>query len=119
MKQIPEVTLVSMTAGTDDSGGFSSLFGESGTHVISFTFKLLAVEDRNKSSEEVAEEIRQIIAPMPEVINFSVLSETGGMGAMGGETPLTLKYTVMTSPRPIFLPNSWQKGSGRSPGRPR
>ncbi len=84
MKQIPEVTLVSMTAGTDDSGGFSSLFGESGTHVISFTFKLLGVADRNKSSEEVAEEIRQIIAPMPEVINYSVLSESGGMGAMGG-----------------------------------
>jgi HAE1 family hydrophobic/amphiphilic exporter-1 len=84
MNQIPEVTLVSMTAGTDDSGGFSSLFGESGTHVISFTFKLLAVEDRNRSSEEVAEVIRQIIAPMPEVINYSVLSESGGMGAMGG-----------------------------------
>ncbi|MEZ4998218.1 MAG: efflux RND transporter permease subunit [Bacteroidales bacterium] len=84
MKQIPEVTLVSMTAGTDDSGGFSSLFGESGTHVISFTFKLLGVEDRDRSSEEVAEEIRQIIAPMPEVINYSVLSESGGMGAMGG-----------------------------------
>ncbi len=83
-KQIPEVKLISMSAGTDDSGGFSSLFGSGGTHTVTFTIALVDVEDRNRSSEEVAEEIRQIIAPMPEVINYSVLSQSGGMGAMGG-----------------------------------
>jgi HAE1 family hydrophobic/amphiphilic exporter-1 len=83
-EQIPEVKLISMSAGTDDSGGFTSLFGESGTHVVTFTFALVDVEDRKRSSEEVAEVIRGIIAPMPEVINFSVLAASGGMGAMGG-----------------------------------
>ena len=85
-KQIPEVKLISMSAGTDDSGGLTSLFGQSGTHVVTFTFALLDVEDRKRSSEEIAEEIRGIIAPMPEVINFSVLAVSGGMGAMGGNT---------------------------------
>ncbi len=83
-KEVPEVTLISMSAGTDDSGGFSALFSEGGTHVITYTFKLLAVDQRSKSSEEVAELIRGIIAPMPEVINYSVTAESGGMGAMGG-----------------------------------
>ncbi|NLE33494.1 MAG: efflux RND transporter permease subunit [Bacteroidales bacterium] len=83
-KQIPEVELISMSAGTDDSGGFTSLFSQGGTHIVTFTFRLLDVEDRSRSSEEIAEEIRQIIAPMPEVINFSVLAQTGGMG--GGNT---------------------------------
>jgi HAE1 family hydrophobic/amphiphilic exporter-1 len=83
-KQIPEVKLISLSAGTDDSGGFSALFSSGGTHTISFTIALVDVEDRKRSSEEVAEEIRQIIAPMPEVINYSVLSQAGGMGAMGG-----------------------------------
>jgi HAE1 family hydrophobic/amphiphilic exporter-1 len=82
--QIPEVELISMSAGTDDSGGFTSLFSQSGTHIVTFTFRLLDVEDRSRSSEEIAEDIRQIIAPMPEVINYSVLAQTGGMGAMGG-----------------------------------
>jgi HAE1 family hydrophobic/amphiphilic exporter-1 len=83
-KQIPEVKLISLSAGTDDSGGFTALFGQSGTHVVTFTIALVDVEDRNRSSEEVAEVVRGIIAPMPEVINYSVLSQSGGMGAMGG-----------------------------------
>ncbi|MCA1740880.1 MAG: efflux RND transporter permease subunit [Bacteroidales bacterium] len=82
--QIPEVKLISMSAGTDDSGGFTALFSQGGTHVVTYTFALLGVEERSRSSEEVAEEIRRIIAPMPEVMNFSVLAEAGGMGAMGG-----------------------------------
>jgi len=83
-EQVPEVSLISMSAGTDDSGGFRALFSEGGTHVITYTFKLLGVGERSRSSEEVAEVIRRIIAPMPEVINFSVSAESGGMGAMGG-----------------------------------
>ncbi|MGI6304608.1 MAG: hypothetical protein ACOXZQ_01895 [Bacteroidales bacterium] len=55
-----------------------------GTHVATFTFALVDVEERKRSSREVAEQIRGIIAPMPEVINFSVLSESAGMGSMGG-----------------------------------
>ena len=82
-KQIPEIKLISMSAGRGDKI-ITSLFRQSGTHVVTFTFALVDVEDRKRSSEEVAEEIRGIISPMPEVINFSVLSEGGGMGAMGG-----------------------------------
>lgn len=83
-EQVPEVTLISMSAGTDDSGGFRALFSEGGTHVITYTFRLLDVSERSRSSEDVAEVIRQIIVPMPEVINFSVSADAGGMGAMGG-----------------------------------
>ena len=90
-KQIPEIKLISMSAGTDDSGGFTALFGQSGTHVVTFTFALVDVEDRNRSSDEVAEEIRQIISPMPEVINFSVLSQESGMGAMGGGNTIDIE----------------------------
>lgn len=83
-EQVPEIKLISMSAGSDDGGGFASLFSDGGTHVATFTFALVDVEERERSSQEVAEQIRGIIAPMPEVINFSVLSESGGMGSMGG-----------------------------------
>jgi HAE1 family hydrophobic/amphiphilic exporter-1 len=83
-EQVPEVTLISMSAGTDDTGGFRALFSEGGTHVISYTFRLLDVDQRTRSSEDIAEVIRRIIEPMPEVINFSVSADGGGMGAMGG-----------------------------------
>ena len=83
-EQVPEIKLISMSAGSDDSGGFATLFSDGGTHVATFTFALVDVEERKRSSREVAEQIRGIIAPMPEVINFSVLSESAGMGSMGG-----------------------------------
>lgn len=89
--QVPEVKLISLSAGTDDSGGFTALFGQSGTHVVTFTIALVDVEDRNRSSEEVAEVVRGIIAPMPEVINYSVLSQSGGMGAMGGGNTVNIE----------------------------
>ncbi|MCK7532957.1 MAG: hypothetical protein MZV63_18920 [Marinilabiliales bacterium] len=41
------------------------------------------VKDRQRSSEEVAEEIRKLIAPMPEVINFSVLCRVRRHGCHG------------------------------------
>ncbi len=90
-EQVPEVTLISMSAGTDDTGGFRALFSEGGTHVITYTFKLLEVSERSRSSEDIAEVIRQIISPMPEVINFSVLSQSGGMGAMGGGNTIDIE----------------------------
>lgn len=85
--KIPEVTLISTSTGTDDSGGFASLFSQGGTHVITYTFSLLPVSERSRSSEEIAEDIRQIINPMPEIITFSVSAAgNNGMGGMGGNT---------------------------------
>ncbi len=84
--QVPEISLISMSAGTDDSGGFTSLFSQGGTHVISYTFRLLDVDERSRSSVDIAEVIRRIIEPMPEVINFSVTAGGGGGFMMGGNT---------------------------------
>ncbi len=84
--QIPEVALVSMSAGTDDSGGFASIFSDGGTHIITYTFRLVDVEKRTKTADDVAEEIRQIIAPMPEVIDYTVLASDNSMGGPTGNT---------------------------------
>lgn len=89
--QIPEVTINSMSAGTDNSGGFTSLFSQGGSHVINYTFRLVDVSDRSRSSEEIAEEIRQIIAPMPEVINYSVTASSGSMGGPMGENTVDVE----------------------------
>jgi hydrophobic/amphiphilic exporter-1 (mainly G- bacteria), HAE1 family len=81
---VPEVTLISTATGSNDAGGFASLFSTSGTHTISYTFTLLPVSERKRNVEEVAESIRQLISPMPEVINYTVsTSSNTGMG-MGG-----------------------------------
>jgi HAE1 family hydrophobic/amphiphilic exporter-1 len=87
MATVPEVKLISTNTGNDDSGGFASIFSQGGTHVIQFTFSLVPVSERSRNVEEVAESIRQIMAPMPEIVNYSVsTTDDMNMGGMGGNT---------------------------------
>lgn len=84
---VPEVKLISTSTGSDDSGGFASIFSQGGTHMIQYTFSLVPVSERQRSVEEVAESIRQILAPMPEIITSSVsTTDDFNMGGMGGNT---------------------------------
>ncbi|MGB8359624.1 MAG: efflux RND transporter permease subunit [Bacteroidales bacterium] len=84
---IPEIDLISTSTGNDDTGGFASIFSQGGTHMIQYTFSLVPVSKRSRTVEEVAESIRQILAPMPEIINYTVsTTESMGMGGMGGNT---------------------------------
>lgn len=85
--RVPEILLISASTGSDDAGGFSSLFSTGGTHSISYTFTLVPVKERQRGVEEVAQSIREIISPMPEIINYSVsTSQNGGGMGMGGNT---------------------------------
>jgi len=84
---VPEVKLISTSTGSDDSGGFASIFSQGGTHMIQYTFSLVPINERQRSVEEVAESIRQILVPMPEIINSSVsTAEDFNMGGMGGNS---------------------------------
>lgn len=79
--QFPEeLKFISSTTGSDDQGGVGSLFNERSTNIINFTFRLVDKEFREKSSFEIAEEIRGIIAEEVEVITYSV-STANNMGA--------------------------------------
>jgi|WetSurMetagenome_2_1015567.scaffolds.fasta_scaffold01595_6 hydrophobic/amphiphilic exporter-1 (mainly G- bacteria), HAE1 family len=84
--KVPEVTLISTSTGSDDAGGFASIFTAGGTHKISYTFKLKPIKERTRSVDEVAESIRQILSPMPEIINYSVSTSSNDMSMMGGNT---------------------------------
>lgn len=83
---IPEVKLISSATGNDDAGGFSSLFSTGGTHSITTTIALVPVEERTRSTEEIADVVRRILAPMPEIINYSVSTTDEMNMGMGGNT---------------------------------
>ena len=80
----PEVVLVSSSTGTGEGLNFASLFSTSGTHTISYTFRLSDVEERDRSVWDIAEAFRQELAGFPEIVNFQVGAGGGGsMGFMG------------------------------------
>jgi HAE1 family hydrophobic/amphiphilic exporter-1 len=81
----PEVKIISTSTGSDDQGGFASIFRGGGSHKISYSLSLVPIEDRKKSVFELADEMRADFAKMPEVVDFSVTT-TDNMGSFGGST---------------------------------
>jgi HAE1 family hydrophobic/amphiphilic exporter-1 len=81
----PEVNLVSTSAGSDDQGGFASIFSSQGTHTISYSLRLLPIEERKRSVFEIAEEMRSDFAKYPEIVDYTV-STSDNMGSFGGST---------------------------------
>lgn len=81
----PEVSIISSSAGYDDQGGFASIFMSQGTHTISYSLHLVPIEQRKKSSFELAEEMRKDFAAIPEIIEYSI-STSSNMGSFGGST---------------------------------
>ncbi len=81
----PEVVIMSTSTGSDDQGGFASIFSAGGTHRISYSLSLVPIEKRKKSVFEMAEEMRADFAKMPEIVNYTV-STSDNMGSFGGST---------------------------------
>jgi HAE1 family hydrophobic/amphiphilic exporter-1 len=84
-EKYPEVDLISSSTGADDEAGFSSLFGAGGTHVITYTLSLVPVEERKKNVTEIAEEMRNDFAKIPEIVDYTV-STSESMGSFGSST---------------------------------
>lgn len=84
-EKFPEVKLTSTSTGSDDEAGFSSLFGAGGTHVISYTMALVPIQERKKSSQEIAEELRSELAKIPEIVDYTVSTQQN-MGSFGSNT---------------------------------
>jgi len=83
VEKIPEVELISTSAGSDDEGGFIAMFMSTGSNIINYTIGLVDIEERERTVWEIAEEIRNELSGMPEIMNYNV--STGG-AEMGGNT---------------------------------
>lgn len=82
-EKYPEVNIIATSSGTDDQGGFASMFNAGGTHTIRYTFSLIPINERKKTVWGVVEEMRKDLAKMPEIIDFK-LSTSDEMGGFGG-----------------------------------
>jgi HAE1 family hydrophobic/amphiphilic exporter-1 len=84
-EKYPEVRLVSSTTGVDDEAGFRSMFGSSGTHIISYSMRLVPIEERTKDANTLAEELREDLAKIPEIVDYTV-STSESMGSFASNT---------------------------------
>lgn len=76
----PEIRLLSTSAGADDAGGIMAIFMESGNHIININAILVDQEDRERDVWTISEELRAYLKTIPEIVNFTVTPNGGGMG---------------------------------------
>ncbi len=83
LNDIPEHQVFYTSAGADDAGSFFSLFSQTGTNVINFGMRLVKPEERDRSSFEIADDLRKKLAEFPEIVKYNVRTSGGGGGGFG------------------------------------
>ena len=85
---IPEITNCSYAFGQADSDNAFASMQNNGTHVMSFNVNVGSMEDRDRSTGEIADVIRGILADYPE---FKKVRVTEGGGGMGGASTVDIE----------------------------
>jgi len=81
-ENMPEAEFYYTSAGSDDQGGFMSLFMESGSHRININFTLQDMSMRERDVWDLANLLTGYLETIPEIVTFDVVPN----GGMGGTT---------------------------------
>ena len=84
----PEIRVYSYSLGQADSDNAFASMQNNGTNIISVNIDCGSMEDRVRSSSEIADEMRAVLNTYPQIKKFTVTE--GGMG-MGGSTSVKLE----------------------------
>ena len=85
---IPEIVNCSYAFGQADSDNSFAAMQNNGTHVVSFNINVGSMEDRERSTAQIADVIRGILADYPE---FKKIRVTEGGGGMGGASTVDVE----------------------------
>jgi HAE1 family hydrophobic/amphiphilic exporter-1 len=80
LADIPEVQLISTSAGSDEEGGFMAIFNSTGENIINYTVRLTNAEDRERSVWEIVESFRNELNKYPEIVSAEINTGGNGMG---------------------------------------
>ncbi|MFR9503198.1 MAG: efflux RND transporter permease subunit [Rikenellaceae bacterium] len=84
-EKYPEIALVSASAGANSSDDAYSAMTTTGSHIINYNFRFIPAADRDRTIFEVADLLREDLAAIPEVRDYS-LTPGGGTGPSGTST---------------------------------
>lgn len=98
-EEIPEIKICSYTFGQADTDNAFASMQTNGSNIISMNINLGSMEDRKRSSSEIADIVRADLKEYPE-IHKGTVSE--GMGGMGGAASVAVEiygYDFQTTAR--------------------
>ncbi len=85
---VPEIRMISTSAGTNDEAGVSALFSSTTNNKINMTIVCNKKYERERSIFEIAEILRKEMAKYPEIIDYQC-AVSGGMG--GGSSKVDVE----------------------------
>ncbi len=75
---VPEIRLISTSAGSTDSEGASAMFSSTMNNTISMTVVCSKKYERERSIFEIAEVLRNVLAEYPEIVDYQCNVSSGG-----------------------------------------
>ena len=84
MLLVPEIQMISTSAGSNDDDGTGAIFSTTMNNTISMTIRLNKKWERERTIWQIAEVLRQELAQYPEIIEYQANISSGGPG--GGNT---------------------------------
>ncbi len=88
VEAIPEIVNCSYAFGQADSDNAFASMQNNGTHIVSYNINVGSMEDRERSTAEIADVVRGILADYPE---FKKVEVTEGGGGMGGASTVDIE----------------------------
>ena len=85
---VPEIVNCSYALGQADSDNAFASMQNNGTHVVSYNINVGSMENRKRSTAEIADVIRGVLADYPE---FKKIRVTEGGGGMGGASTVDIE----------------------------
>ena len=85
---IPEIVNCSFALGQADTDNAFASMQNNGTHVVSYNINVGSMEKRERSTSEIADVVRAILADYPE---FKKIKVTEGGGGMGGASTVDIE----------------------------
>jgi hydrophobic/amphiphilic exporter-1 (mainly G- bacteria), HAE1 family len=90
-ERYPEITVISASTGADDEGSFLTLFNPSGSNRINLMTRLVPVTQRNRSVFEIADDFRNQLDLIPEIVNYNVTTSNSMLG--GGSNTVDVEIS--------------------------
>ena len=84
MLLVPEIEMISTSAGSNDDDGTGAIFSTTMNNTISMTIRCNKKWERERTIWQIAEVLRQELAQYPEIIEYQAALSSGGPG--GGNT---------------------------------
>ena len=88
VEAVPEIVNCSFALGQADTDNAFASMQNNGTHVVSYNINVGSMEDRVRSTAEIADVVRGILADYPE---FKKIKVTEGGGGMGGASTVDIE----------------------------